>query len=67
MYNVSKEKRMGHTSQEELTKKLEDAKAKVKVGDVYAHYKKPDADYTVVDIALVEDTEEPAVIYRADY
>jgi len=58
---------MGHASQAELTEKFEDAKRQIKVGDVYYHYKKPEADYTIIGLALIEETEEPAVIYRADY
>lgn len=67
MYNEGKEIPMAHTSQAALTKKFDQAKRQIKIGDVYAHYKKPEANYIVIDIALIEETEEPAVIYRADY
>lgn len=59
---------MGHLTQDELATIVTDAKRHVKVGVMYAHYKHPhDQFYTVLDIALMEATDEPAVVYRAEY
>ncbi len=58
---------MGRTSQDELLKNLIDAKSKVKIGARYYHYKSPDKYYVITDIALYEETEEPCVVYKAEY
>lgn len=59
---------MGHLSQEELAALVEEASAKVEVGATYTHYKHPDDSFYVVKgIALIEATDEPAVIYEAQY
>lgn len=52
-------------SQEYLAHKLAEAAELVDVGAVYEHYKC--LRYTVVAVALQEDTSEPCVIYRAEY
>lgn len=58
---------MAHLSQDELAAIVNDAKQKVVVGAQYAHYKHADQLYTVLDVALMEATDEPAVVYRAEY
>ena len=58
---------MAHTSQEELNQKIEEAKKKVEVGATYFHYKSLDQFYIVEDIALMEETEEVCVVYKALY
>lgn len=51
----------------EFKKQIDEAKTKVKVGAKYYHYKSKENLYTVVDIAMIEETLEPAVIYRPEY
>lgn len=58
---------MAHKTQDELAAILADAQQKVEVGGRYAHYKHPELAYEVIGVALMEATEEPAVIYRAEY
>jgi hypothetical protein len=56
---------MGHLSPDELHQLLVAANERVVVGATYAHYK--GQQYTVTGLAILEATNEPAVIYRADY
>lgn len=58
---------MGHTSQEDLAKLLREAKEKVQIGEKYYHYKQPDMTYILVDVCMLEATEEPAAVYKAEY
>jgi hypothetical protein len=52
-------------SQAQLTQRVAAAKAKIKVGARYMHYKQ--LSYIVVTIALLEATNEPCVVYQAEY
>lgn len=56
--------KVGHTPYSELEKKLEDAKAQVEVGGKYFHYKNPSELYKVINIGLLEATEEVCVMYQ---
>ncbi len=56
-----------HKSQDELLKEIDDAKKLIKVNGIYSHYKSLDNHYRVVDIAILEATDEPCVIYKALY
>jgi hypothetical protein len=58
---------MAHTTQEELALKVTEAEKQVEVGGVYAHYKDSTKRYRVLNIGLIEDTEEVCVIYQAMY
>lgn len=55
---------MAHTSREDLMKKLEEAKAKVKVCAKYYHWRKPDHFYEIISLGFCEWNEEICVIYR---
>jgi hypothetical protein len=57
---------MGHLTQQELARIVQDADRQVTVGARYAHYKSAD-QYTVLEVALLEETDEPVVVYRAEY
>ena len=46
---------------------LTKAKEKIDVGGLYTHFKSPDKTYTVLNVAILEETEEPCVIYKANY
>lgn len=48
-------------------KALEDAKKRVEVGGTYYHFKNPSDYYTVVDVGIIEETEEVCVMYEAQY
>lgn len=54
-------------TQIDLRKVLDDAKEKVKPGERYYHYKSPDKYYTIIDIALDEESRKPYVIYQSEY
>lgn len=56
---------MDHLSPEELKKKIEEAKKKVRVGAKYRHYK--DGEYEVVDVVLHSETQEQMILYRPLY
>jgi hypothetical protein len=59
---------MSHqTSQEELNQRIRSAMDKVKIGSKYFHYKSPEKLYTIIDIVMIEETEEPGVVYKPDY
>jgi len=58
---------MAHLPLEELVKKLADAGREVSVGACYVHYKDPSKEYLVKSLALLEATDEVAVIYEAQY
>lgn len=55
-----------YLSNEELLARLKDAESKVKIGERYYHYKHPEKLYTVERIAMLEATEEPAVLYTSE-
>ncbi len=55
---------MGHISEDELQKRLEDAQKKIKIGDVYAHYKHPDKHYKIETLGFLEATDGVIVGYR---
>lgn len=57
--------KMTHTSLEELSARLVQAKERVEVGAHYYHYRNPEKYYKVIAIGLSEETEEPVVIYKA--
>lgn len=56
---------MSHKSHGQLTKELNEAKQKVALGGVYAHYKHPDDTYRVTGFGFIESTDEVAVIYQS--
>ncbi len=58
---------MPQLSEEELNKRLDPLRKKVKVGDLYSHYKNPDHHYKILAVGFIEATEEPCVVYQALY
>jgi hypothetical protein len=58
---------MAHISPGELRKNIEEATKPVTIGGIYVHYKSPDKPYKVLAIGLQEATEEPCVVYKAQY
>ncbi|MCL1877136.1 DUF1653 domain-containing protein [Candidatus Saccharibacteria bacterium] len=56
-----------HTSDTELKKRLDAAKSQIDVNAKYYHYENPDQHYHIAGIALIEETETPAVIYQSEY
>lgn len=54
-----------HSDEDELIIKL--TNTNIKVGDIYYHYKNPNLYYKIIAIALDEETEEPVIIYQAQY
>jgi hypothetical protein len=58
---------MGKLSDEELVAVVSESLKLVKVGGMYIHYKNPDHQYKVLQIGLLETSNEPCVIYQALY
>lgn len=46
---------------------LEKLKTQIPIGTRYYYYKNPNQSYTIISHGIIEATEEPAVIYQADY
>jgi len=55
------------SSEKDLLKQLQDAKAVVEIGATYRHYKSADMTYVVKDIVFQEADMQPCVIYQAQY
>ena len=55
-----------HLSEKELLAQLEQARKEVVVGDLYAHYRDLKNPYRVIDLAILEATQEPSVLYRKE-
>jgi hypothetical protein len=51
----------------ELSIVLKEAMKKVRIGGTYVHYRAPEKPYAVLHVGLLEETEEPCVIYQALY
>ena len=54
-----------HLSEEELSRKLADAGTQIEVSATYKHYK--GSLYKVTSLAILEATNEVAVVYQAQY
>lgn len=46
---------------------LETLKNQIPVSAQYFHYKNPSQSYTIISHGIIEATEEPAVVYQAEY
>lgn len=58
---------MAHKEQVELAAEVNEAKLKIEVGAKYFHYKHSDLFYKVLAVGIIEATEEPCVVYEAEY
>lgn len=58
---------MSNLSTSELSIILKEAMKNVRTGGTYVHYRSPEKPYAIVNIALLEETGEPCVIYQALY
>lgn len=58
---------MPHSSELSLVSRISNAKRLVSVGSLYYHYRTPNLFYRVNDIVVNEETEQPVVIYEAQY
>lgn len=58
---------MAHAADDELRKGLAEAKKKIKVGQVYSHFKDPTKRYLIEFIGFWEQTDEVCVGYRGLY
>lgn len=56
-----------HLSEKELLSQLEDAKKMVKIEAIYAHYRDPQSRYKVINLAIIEATQEVGVVYRKEF
>jgi len=58
---------MAQKDQAQLSKELENLRSIIKVGDKYYHYKHLDQFYHILAIGFIEATEEPCIVYEAEY
>lgn len=58
---------MAHKTQGELAQILKDARDLVPMNARYTHFKDPSKEYEIVGHGIIEETEEAAVIYQAQY
>ena len=56
-----------HLPEKILTQRLDNAARSIEVGASYYHYKQPNHTYTVMQLAIMEATDQPCIIYRANY
>lgn len=56
---------MAHIDSKDLQAKLEPTQYNIEVRAYYYHYKNPRAHYKVLNLALSEWDEEPAVVYQS--
>ena len=58
---------MAHTSYHDLAEKLQQAHKLVEVGAFYRHYKDATKHYTVLALALQEESEAVCVVYQTSH
>jgi len=56
-----------HKTQQELRQAVKAAKAKVRVGGEYVHYKSDRMHYKVLDLVVNTDDDSVWVVYEAQY
>lgn len=56
-----------HKDSLQLLSDLDKLKQRVNSGDKFYHYKHPDQLYTVLAVGFIEATEEPCIVYQANY
>lgn len=56
-----------HKPDAELSQALQMAAKEVKLGAQYAHYKNPDLLYKIMGYAILEASDEPAILYQGQY
>jgi len=56
-----------HLTQAELGSLLKEAKEQITIGSQYVHYKDTTKTYIVRDVAILEATNQPVVVYQAEY
>lgn len=56
-----------HKSHHRIIEEIDNAKSKIVVGAIYAHYKNPEKRYRVKEFGTLESNDELCVIYQADY
>jgi hypothetical protein len=56
---------MAHTDSKDLQAKIEPTQYNIEVGEYYHHYKDSKTHYKVLNLALSEWDEEPAVVYQS--
>lgn len=56
-----------HKSHDEILREIDEAKKKIELGATYVHYKGADKKYAVKEFAVIEATDELAVVYQSQY
>lgn len=53
-------------SEEQIVLDIEQARKEIEIGGYYAHYKHPEErSYQVLDVGIIEETEEICVMYKS--
>ena len=52
---------------EELQNLIIKAQDQIEIGKKCTHYKNSNKTYTIIDLVIIEKTEEIGVVYKADY
>ena len=58
---------MEKKSFEELSRMIEDAEERVKIGGIYSHYKNRENTYRVESILVIQEPQSIGVVYKALY
>lgn len=56
-----------HKAPEVLRKEIEEGKKQVPVGSLWGHFKHPDNYYEIIDLVIIEDTDEVGVLYKSTF
>lgn len=56
-----------HLAWDELKTLLETYAAKIPIGSIWTHWKKPEAKYTISDLVIDEATDTVSVIYERNW
>ncbi len=56
-----------HKTPEILRKEIEEGKKQVPVGSLWGHFKNPDKYYKIVDLVIIEETDEVGVLYKSTF
>ncbi len=56
-----------HKSPDVLKNEIEEGKKQVPIGSLWGHFKNPDKYYEIVDLVIMEETDEVGVAYRSTF
>ncbi len=50
-----------------LSQKITDILKQVHIGERWVHYKNPNNTYIILEVGIIEKTEEVSIIYKSEY